>query len=272
MPASSQAVTIHPTAIVSEGAQIGAGSVIGAYSIIGPKVVIGAGSKIGPHVVIEGNTRIGDDNIIFQFASIGSAPQDLKYQGEDSLLEIGDRNKIREYVTLQPGTKGGGMRTSIGSDNLFMANSHVGHDSRIGNGNVLANSSAIAGHVEIGSGVTLGGLTGVHQFVRLGDLSILGAGSMVNKDVPPFCIAQGDRAHLFGINKVALERKGFSADDIARLRQLYRSIFIAPGTMKEKLQGAAQACGGFKLGLQLLEFLSRSERGFTMPKKSEDHE
>lgn len=262
-------VTIHPTAIVSDGAKIGDGSSIGAYSIIGPRVVLGKGNKIGPHVVIEGNTVIGDENTIFQFASVGAEPQDLKYKGEDSLLEIGSHNKIREFVTLQPGTSGGGMLTKIGDSNLFMANCHVGHDAIIANNNVFANSAAIAGHVTIGSGVTLGGLSGVHQFVKLGDFCLLGAGSMITKDIPPFCIAQGDRAHLFGINKVALSRKGYSSDDVLKIRKIYREIFFDEGNLTSKAEAAKTKYAGFELGQQFIEFISQSERGVTLPIKSD---
>jgi UDP-N-acetylglucosamine acyltransferase len=156
---------IHSTAVVAPEAEIGDGCSVGPYSVIGPKVKLGNGCRVGSHVVIEGNTTIGDENQIFQFASVGAAPQDLKYHGEDSTLQIGSRNIIREYVTLQPGTEGGGMQTTIGDQNLFMACCHVGHDCRVGHRNVFANSAALAGHVTIGNGVIVGGLSGVHQFV-----------------------------------------------------------------------------------------------------------
>jgi UDP-N-acetylglucosamine acyltransferase len=260
-------VSIHPTAIITEGAKIGTGTTVGAYSIIGPKVVLGKDNKIGPHVVLEGNTKFGDENTIFQFASVGAAPQDLKFRGEDSVLEIGSRNIIREFVTLQPGTKGGGMITKIGHSNLFMANCHVGHDAIIGDSNIFANSAAIAGHVTVGNGVTLGGLTGVHQFVKLGDYSLLGAGSMITKDIPPFCIAQGDRAHLFGINKVGLERKGYSDEDISKLRTIYKEIFLDKGAISKKSEEAKAKFSGFELGLKLIDFIFNSERGVTLPKK-----
>lgn len=260
---------IHPTAIISESAIIGAGTTVGPYSIIGPKVVLGKNNSIASHVVIEGNTRIGDDNVIFQFSSVGAVPQDLKYSGEDSVLEIGNANRIREFVTLQPGTKGGGMITKVGDKNLFMANCHVGHDAIIGNSNVFANSAALAGHVVVGNGVTLGGLSGVHQFVTLGDLCILGAGSMVNKDIPPYCIAQGDRAHICGVNKVALERRGFKEAEISRIRYLYRELFLSSGLMQSKLEKAREKYSDFPVGLELIDFVSRSKRGVTLPRKSQ---
>ena len=262
-------IDIHPTAIVSEKAVIGEGTSIGAYCVIGPRVVIGKNNRIASHVVIEGNTRLAEENIIFQFSSIGAAPQDLKYRGEDSVLEIGSKNRIREFVTLQPGTAGGGMLTRIGSNNLFMANSHVGHDALIGDNNVFANSAALAGHVIVGSGITLGGLCGVHQFVRLGDFCILGAGSMISKDVPPFCIGQGDRAHLFGINKIALQRQGCTESEITKLRSLYKKIFLSGGVLKDKLETAKSEFADFEMGLKMIEFIASSERGVIMPRKSE---
>ncbi|MCB0340336.1 MAG: acyl-ACP--UDP-N-acetylglucosamine O-acyltransferase, partial [Bdellovibrionales bacterium] len=156
---------VHPSAIIASGAVLGEGTSVGPYSIIGPNVVIGQNCQIGPHVVIEGFTTLGNDNRVFQFASVGSAPQDLKYKGEQSRLEIGSRNIIREYVTLQPGTAGGGMLSKIGDENLFMVSSHVGHDCRVGDKNVFANGVALAGHVQVGNGVILGGLSAIHQFV-----------------------------------------------------------------------------------------------------------
>ena len=253
---------VHPTAVVYDGAQIGEETTVGPYSIIGPNVVIGRNNRIGPHTVIEGYTRIGDGNTIFQFASIGAAPQDLKFHGEKSELLIGDGNIIREFVTLQPGTSGGGMKTVIGNNNLFMANSHVGHDGIIGDGNVFANSVALAGHVTVGSRVTLGGLSGVHQFVRLGDLSFLSAGSMVSKDVPPYCIVHGDRAELVGLNQIGLERSGVSGEQIVRLRAIYREVFLKEGRVSERIDRARSKVQDFDLGRKFLDFIvNSSERG-----------
>ena len=257
---------IHVTAVVAPGAIIGEGCVVGAYSIIGPAVVLGARNRVGPHVVIEGNTRIGDDNVIFQFASIGAAPQDLKYHGEPSVLEIGNKNIIREYVTLQPGTEGGGMLTKIGDSNLFMANSHVGHDGMIGDGNVVANSAALAGHVTLGNYVTVGGLVGLHQFVRLGDYSLLGGGAMVSADIPPYCMAQGDRAGLVGINHIALSRRGFSPEDIGRIKKIYKSLFGTRSaedrrTFSQRLEDERKNVVDFPAGLYLIDFIRESKRG-----------
>ena len=258
---------IHPTAVIGAGARIGGRTTIGAYSVIGPQVVLGEGNIVGPHVVIEGHTLVGDGNHIFQFASVGAAPQDLKYSGEDTLLQIGSGNIIREYVTLQPGTAGGHKRTVIGDKNMFMACSHVGHDGVIGSNNVFANSCALAGHVTVGSNVIVGGLCGIHQFVRVGDFTMLGAGCMVTKDIPPFCIAQGDRAGLVGINQIGLERNGFPVEEVQLLRRLYREIFYGSRTLVQRMAAAKEAHAGSRAAEQFLTFISESERGVTFPRR-----
>ena len=259
---------IHPTAIVDPSAQIGEGTKVGPYSIIGPNVVLGRDNVVGPHVVIDGWTKIGNRNTIYQFASVGAAPQDLKYRGEPSELIIGDGNIIRECVTLQPGTEGGGMITKIGDQNLFMANTHVGHDTFVGNRCVFANSAALAGHVIVGDGVIVGGLSGIHQFVRLGDVAMIGAGAMVSQDVPPYFMAQGDRAKIHGINRVGLERNGGTREDQAAIRSLYQAIFPPPSasgsvrtTFKERLATAKADVGGNLRAAHVIEFLETSSRG-----------
>lgn len=262
--------SIHPTAIVHPSAKVGADTSIGPYSVVGEHVVIGARNKIGSHVVIEGRTSLGDDNVVFQFASVGAIPQDLKYRGEASTLTIGNKNIIREYATLQPGTAGGGMLTSVGDGNLFMASTHVGHDTRIGDSNVFANSAALAGHVTVGSFVVVGGLAGIHQFVRLGDYCLLGAGAMVNKDVPPYCIVEGNRAGLAGLNVIALERRGFSAQEIRELRAAYRSLFVASGTFKSRISAVEAELGSLPRVRALLEFVRQSQRGVCSPRKGTD--
>lgn len=260
-------VQIHPTAIVDPAATIGAGSTVGPYSVIGPKVVMGRENVIGPHVVIEGITKMGDGNRIFQFASVGAQPQDLKYRGEPSELVIGDRNIIRECATLQPGTTGGGMLTKIGDSNLFMANTHVGHDTFVGSRCVFANSCALAGHVIIGDGVIVGGLSGIHQFVKIGDVAMVGAGAMVSQDIPPYCMAQGDRAKIHGLNRVGLERNGGSREDLSVLRKIYRTVFtptspdVVGRSFKERVAVARGLVGVNERGLQFVAFLERSERG-----------
>lgn len=259
---------IHPTAIVDPSAQLGEGTTVGPYSIIGPHVVLGRDNVVGPHVVIEGHTKIGDGNTIYQFASVGAAPQDLKYRGEPSELIIGNKNIIRECVTLQPGTVGGGMLTKIGDQNLFMANTHVGHDTIVGSRCVFANSAALAGHVIVGDGVIVGGLSGIHQFVRLGDVAMIGAGAMVSQDVPPYFMAQGDRAKIHGINRVGLERNGGTKEDLAAIRSLYRGIFPPPSvstrerkTFKERLAAVKIEVAGNARACQVVQFLESSERG-----------
>lgn len=252
---------VHPTAIVADGAVIGEGTSVGPFSVIGPNVRIGKDNVIGPHVVLDGDTVLGQGNRIFQFASVGAAPQDLKYRGERSRLEIGDRNIIREYVTLQPGTEGGGMVTAIGNQNLFMSSAHIAHDVRVGNGCVFANSAAVAGHAVVGNRVTVGGMVGIHQFVRIGDFAMIGAGSMVAKDVPPYAIAQGDRAALAGVNKIGLERAGFSDSEITEARTVFRKLFLGAGTWQERIEAFGIGEGYGSLVKQLVTFVRSSERG-----------
>lgn len=258
---------IHPTAIVDRSASLGEGTTVGPYSIIGPNVVLGRSNRVGPHVVIEGRTFIGDDNTFYQFASVGAAPQDLKYRGEPSELRIGNRNIIRENVTLQPGTAGGGMLTSIADQNLFMANTHVGHDSHVGSRCVIANGAALAGHVTVHDGVIIGGLSGIHQFVKLGSVAMIGAGAMVAQDIPPYCMAQGDRASIQGLNRVGLERNGGSREDLSVLREVYRLIFTPSGTeakskvFKDRVAQARELVGSNERGLAFVSFIESSQRG-----------
>jgi len=249
---------IHSTAIIDPETNIHPTVTVGAYSIIKKGVEIGEGTVIGPHVVLEGNTTLGRNNKIFQFASIGSAPQDLKYKGEPSRLEIGDNNLIREYVTIQPGTEGGGMVTRVGSRNLFMVSSHVGHDSQIGDDNVFANCVALGGHVVIGNRAILGGLSAVHQFCRVGDLSLLAGGSMVTKDVPPYCLVHGDRARAIGLNEIGLKRAGL---DFGELKKVYRKIFFGTGTLESKMKLVRDEIPSNEYIERFLGFIESSERG-----------
>lgn len=258
---------IHPTAIVDSAAKIGIEVEIGPYSVIGPHVELGDRTRVAPHVVIEGRTTLGPDCTVFQFASIGAAPQDLKFKGEPSTLVIGSRNTIREYVTLQPGTASGHMTTVIGDNNLFMANSHVGHDCKVGNNNVFSNAVGLAGHVTIGNNAILGGMAGIHQFTRVGDFALIGAGAMVGADVPHFCIAQGDRAHLRGVNVIGLKRAGFSAQDISEIRKLYRALFATTGRLEEKLAQIPAELAERPLAQKMAAFLRESQRGVCFPYK-----
>jgi UDP-N-acetylglucosamine acyltransferase len=251
---------IHTTAIISPGAIIGEGTSIGPYSIIGPNVRLGKNNKIGPHVVIEGKTTIGDENIIYQFASVGSAPQDQKWRGEETTLIIGNKNQIREYVTLQPATQTDG-KTQIGDSNLFMACSHIAHDVIVGSNCWFANSACVAGHAIIGNGAILGGLSGIHQYVNIGNLAFIAAGAMVAQDIPPFCMAQGDRAKLFQINKVGLQRSGHSEEDIRKVQTVFRKLFYQEGQMSSKIEQVQSQYKDFAPADEICKFIKSSTRG-----------
>jgi UDP-N-acetylglucosamine acyltransferase len=256
-------MSVHPTAIVAPGAKLHATVEVGPYAVIGPQVAIGAGTSVGPHAVIEGRTRIGERNKVFQFASVGAQPQDLKYAGEDSALEIGNENLIREFTTLHKGTTGGGGVTRIGDRNLFMAYAHVAHDCQVGSGCVLANAATLGGHVQIGDHVILGGLAAVHQFTRIGQHAFVAGGAMVVMDVPPFCTAQGDRAELAGINSIGLARHGFSEDQISRVKEAYRILFRSKLPLEEAVERLRTELGDQPEIQALLTFVTTSERGLT---------
>lgn len=253
---------VHPTAIVHPGARIAAGVEVGACSIIGAQVEVGEGSWIGPHVVIEGRTRIGRNNRIFQFASLGAPPQDKKYAGEDTAVEIGDGNTIREYVTINRGTARDAGVTRVGHDNWIMAYVHFAHDCQIGSHAVFANACQLAGHVHVGDWAILGATTLVHQFVHIGAHSFTGMGTYLPQDLPPFVMAAGNMARPYGINSEGLRRRGFSADAIARVKRAYRTLYRAGLSLEEaRRELAAQAAQCAEVGA-LLEFLARSKRGF----------
>jgi UDP-N-acetylglucosamine acyltransferase len=256
-------MSVHPTAIVAPGAKLHATVEVGPYAVIGPQVEIGAGTMVGPHAVIEGRTRLGERNKVFQFASVGAQPQDLKYAGEDSALEIGNENLIREFTTLHKGTTGGGGVTRIGNRNLFMAYAHVAHDCQVGSGCVLANAATLGGHVEIGDHVILGGLAAVHQFTRIGQHAFVAGGAMVVMDVPPFCTAQGDRAELAGINSIGLARHGFSEDQIGRVKEAYRILFRSKLPLEEAVERLRTELGDEPEIKALLSFVTTSQRGIT---------
>ncbi len=252
---------VHATAVVAPTAEIGPGVRIGAYAIVGPHVRIGADCWIGPHAVVDGRTTIGARNRIFPFASVGSTPQDLKYRGEPSTLTLGDGNIVREYVSINPGTAGGGMETRIGNACLFMVSSHVAHDCRLGDSVILANGAALGGHVVVEDHAIVGGLAGVHQFVRVGESALCAAGAMVSKDVPPFCTVAGDRARLFGLNLIGLRRRGIAADAVRALKRAYRQLFMS-GDPRQTAAGHVRATLGSVPEVErLLAFLDRSERG-----------
>jgi UDP-N-acetylglucosamine acyltransferase len=253
----------HPTAIIHPEAKLHESVEVGPFAVIGPKVTLGAGTTVGPHAVIEGRTTIGEKNRIFQFASVGAAPQDLKYAGEDTQLVIGNGNQIREFATLHLGTVGGGGVTRVGNNNLFMANSHVAHDCTVGNGCVLANSVALAGHVEVHDHAILGGLSAVHQFSRIGRNAFLAGGTMVVMDVPPYCSAQGDRAELAGLNTVGLTRHGFTEEQIRRVKEAYKVLFRSKLGLNEALGKVKAEFGGHSEIDLMLEFITQSQRGIT---------
>ncbi len=218
---------IHPTAVIDPGAELDADVEVGPFAVIGSRVQIGARTRIGPHAVLRGPMRIGCDNRIFQFASVGEDPQDKKYAGELTSLEMGDRNQIREFATLHRGTIQDQGVTRIGNDNLFMAYTHVAHDCRIGDQVIMANAASLGGHVEIQDWAILGGFTIVHQFCRIGTHSFCAMGSVLNKNVPPYVMVDGHPAEPRGINFEGLHRRGFSADSIQAIKRAYRTLYMA---------------------------------------------
>ncbi|MCK5664244.1 MAG: acyl-ACP--UDP-N-acetylglucosamine O-acyltransferase [Thiotrichaceae bacterium] len=252
---------IHPSAIIDPAAVLGKNVSVGAFTIIGADVTIGDDCWVGPHVVMSGPCIIGKQNKIFQFASIGEAPQDLKYAGEPTLLEIGDRNVIREFVTLNRGTITGNSKTIIGCDNLIMAYCHVAHDCIVGNHVILANGASLAGHVEVGDYAILGGFTLVHQFSQIGSQSFCGMGSIIAKDVPPFSTVGGERARTVGINKEGLRRKGFSAEVIRALHKSYRLLFVSKATKDEAMEELQPLIEQFDEVQQFTQFVINSKRG-----------
>ncbi|MBM2802122.1 MAG: Acyl-[acyl-carrier-protein]--UDP-N-acetylglucosamine O-acyltransferase [Deltaproteobacteria bacterium] len=252
---------IHPSALVDPSAELDKDVEIGAYSIVGAGVRIGKGSKIHSHVVIQGRTLLGEANMVFPFATVGSVPQDLKYQGEPSELIIGNRNTIREYVSLNPGTSGGGMVTRVGDQNLLMMYCHIAHDCIVGNRNVIANGATLGGHVIVEDFVIVGGLVGIHQFVHIGTGAILGAGSMVSKDVPPYCNATGDRAKLHGLNVEGLKRRGFDQSIIDAIRKAYRICFQSKLKTDDALEKIRQELPAIPEVEKFVSFIAASERG-----------
>ena len=254
---------IHPSAVIEPGAEIGPGVSIGPFCVIGSQVRLAAGVELKSHVVIAGDTSVGEGTVIFPFASIGQDPQDLKFKGEHTRLEIGARNRIREYVTMNPGTEGGGGVTRIGDDGLFMANCHVAHDCQLGNRVVLVNSVAVAGHCVLGDDVIVGGLSGIHQFVRIGRGAMIGALSMVTADVIPYGLVQGPRAHLDGLNLVGLKRRGANRAEIAELREVLARLH--DGSFRDTARELASMDRGAMVGEVLDFILGPSERSFLKP-------
>jgi UDP-N-acetylglucosamine acyltransferase len=263
---------VHPTAIVDPIAQLGENVKIGPYCIVGPGVSLGDGCELKPHVVIEGQVEIGSNNRIFSFAAIGQDPQDLKYEGEKSLIRIGDDNRIREHCTIHPGTKGGGMITKIGNRNLLMVNTHIAHDCTIGDNCVLANNVTIGGHVEIGDYAVIGGLSAVHQKVKIGKHAMIGGLTAIVKDVIPYGVAVETRdVSLEGINVLGIGRRGFSKKDIGNLRNFYKDVFCSESSnLFELVEYFKGKYADSNVVLEVVEFLSKkSNRHFvTRSRKS----
>lgn len=254
-------MSIHPTAVVAPGARLAANVEVGPYTVIGEHVAIGAGSSIGAHAVITGHTRIGERNRIYHCVSLGEAPQDKKYGGEATCLEIGDDNTIREFCTFNRGTVQDAGVTRIGSHNWIMAYVHLAHDCQVGNHTIFANNAQLAGHVHIGDHVVLGGFTGVHQFCRVGAHSITAIGAVVLQDVPPYVTASGNSAKPFGINSEGLKRRGFAPPTINRLKRAYRTLYKSGLTLDEarqELMLQVAECPEVQL---LVDFLATSTRG-----------
>lgn len=252
---------IHSTAIIDSSAELAANVTVGPYTVIGPDVVIGAGTEIGAHVVINGPTRLGEDNRIFQFASIGAAPQDKKYAGEPTRLEMGDRNTIREFVTINRGTAQDAGVTSVGDDNWIMAYVHIAHDCRVGNQTIFANNASLAGHVTIADYVILGGFTLVHQFCSLGAHSLTAYGSGISLNIPPYVTVGGSPARAHGLNMEGLRRRGFSEATRKLLKQAYKTLYRENNSLQDAIKILkGRAPGNAELGL-LVSFLEQQKRG-----------
>jgi UDP-N-acetylglucosamine acyltransferase len=258
---------IHPSAIVASGAKLGSGVVVGPYCIVGEHVTLHDDVRLISHAVVDGHTEIGEGSEVFPFASVGHRPQDLKYRGEESRLVIGKRTVIRESATINPGTAAGRMETRIGDDCLIMANAHVAHDCILGNHVIMANYVGIAGHAVVGDYVTFGGICVVHQYVRIGSHAFIGAQSMVDADVIPYGMALGNRANLAGLNLVGLKRRKFEREAIHSLRAAYRMIFASEGTLRERVEDAAELFKEEPMVQDVVKFIaSASDRPICLPK------
>lgn len=257
---------IHKTAIIEDGAQLGDNITIGAFTFIGKNVKIDDGTTISSHSLIEGKTTIGKNNEIFSHATIGSIPQDLKFQGEDVELIIGDNNKIREYTLFNPGTIGGGSKTVIGNNNLFMGYTHVAHDCIIGDNCIFANVATLAGHVECGDAVVVGGLTPIHQFCKIGSYAMVGGGSVVTQDIPPFCLAEGNRAVLRGLNLTGLRRRLDNREDINEIKKAYKAIFNSKESISDVSKELIQNSNNIYVK-ELAQFVLDTNRGIPFNRK-----
>ncbi len=258
-------MSIHPSAVIEEGAHIGNGCAIGPFCHVGPNVVLHDNVTLKSHVVVTGHTTIGSDTVVFPFASLGEIPQDLKFKGEETRLVIGQRNRIREHVTMNTGTQGGGGVTIVGDDCLFMAGCHVAHDVHIGNRVILVNSAAVAGHCVLEDDVIIGGLSGIHQFVRIGHGAIIGAVTMVTNDVIPFGLVQAPRGELDGLNLVGLKRKGVARADITALRAAFQMMAQGEGTFNDRVKRIGEETDSAYVK-QIVDFvMAASDRSFLTP-------
>jgi UDP-N-acetylglucosamine acyltransferase len=256
---------IHPSAVIEEGAVIGAGCVIGPFCVVGPEVVLGDNVTLKSHVVITGDTQVGEGSTIFSFAVVGEVPQDLKFAGEKTRLRIGARNRIREHVTINTGTAGGGGETRIGNDCLLMAGCHVAHDAQIGDRVIIVNNSAVAGHCIIEDDVIIGGLCGIHQWVRIGRGAIIGALSMVTNDVIPHGLVQGPRGALDGLNLVGLKRRGVERADITALRAAFQTLRDGEGTFHDRAKRLKTEVDSTYVQEMVDFILGESDRSFLTP-------
>ncbi|MGL4444442.1 MAG: acyl-ACP--UDP-N-acetylglucosamine O-acyltransferase, partial [Alsobacter sp.] len=247
--------TIHPMSVVDPAARIGAGATIGPFCTVGPEVELAEGVELVSHVAVAGRTTVGARTKIYPFASIGHPPQDVKYKGEPSTLTIGVDCLIREGVTMNPGTAGGGMKTTVGDRCFFLANSHVAHDTSIGDNVIFSNNVMCAGHVKVGNFVIVGGGTGLHQFIRVGDHAFIGGGAGVMHDVIPFGMVRDNPAHLAGLNLVGLRRRGFTREQIHELRRAYRLLFADEGTLSERVEDVASEFASHPLIHEILDFI-----------------
>lgn len=265
----AETAQIHPSAVIEPGAVIGEKTRVGPFCVIGPGARIGANARIGSHVVIDGETVLGDGCRVFPFASLGSEPQDLKFKGEKTRLEIGSGVIIREHVTMNPGTEGGGGLTSVGDRCLIMVGAHIAHDCRVGSNVIFANNATIAGHVEVGDFAVLGGICAVHQFVRIGAHAMIGGMTGVERDVIPYGSVIGNRAHLAGLNMVGMKRRGFDRPQIHALRAVYRAVFEGEeGSLQERATLALASVDKDDASREMIDFiLAGGSRRFCIPER-----
>ena len=255
------ATNIHPSAVVDPGARLGEGVTVGPFAVLGPRVEVGDRTVIDAGAQIEGPTRIGSDNRIFSYACLGFDPQDLKFSGEETWLEVGDRNHFREHTTVHRGTGKGGGLTKVGSDNLFMAGSHIAHDCRVGDRTIFANSGTLAGHVQVGDDAVVGAFSSVHQFCRVGNYAYIGGYSVITRDALPFVKTVGAKPACFGVNRIGLERKGFSAKDLKHLERAYRLLVRSKLNTSQALERLRDELGDVSHIQYLIQFIEESDRG-----------